>query len=256
MTDSFYVPERVMAIFAHPDDIEFGCAGTIARWVSAGAVGRYVLLTSGDVGIADPGMTKARAAEIREAEQSAAAKIVGVEEVVYLREPDGMLENTLSLRKRLVRELRRFQPEVVICGDPTVVFAGSSYINHPDHRAAGAAALDAVFPAAGQPNLFEELAEEGLSAHKVRKVYVMSFGEDGDTFVNISQTMDLKLEALRKHESQIRDWDPAPMLREWAVGAAKGKEMGFAESFRVITLESDEAWDKRNGAGGEEQGAD
>lgn len=248
MENSFYAPKKVMAIFAHPDDIEFGCAGTVARWVEAGAEGCYVLLTSGDVGIADEGMTKARAAEIRESEQTAAAKAVGVEEVVYLREPDGMLENTLSLRKRLVREIRRFRPEVVICGDPTVVFAGSNYINHPDHRAAGAAALDAVFPAAGQPNLFEELGEEGLRAHKVRKVYVMSFGAGGDTYVNVSGTMDLKLEALRKHESQIRDWDPEPMLREWASNAAKGKEMDYAEAFRVITLESDEEWAKRNGA--------
>jgi LmbE family N-acetylglucosaminyl deacetylase len=248
MSDFFYVPQKVMAIFAHPDDIEFGCAGTIARWAKAGAEGCYVLLTSGDVGIADEGMTRARAAEIREAEQTAAAEVVGVNEVVYLREPDGMLENTLSLRKRLVREIRRFRPEVVVCGDPTVVFAGSNYINHPDHRAAGAAALDAVFPAAGQPNLFEELAEEGLRAHKVRKVYVMNFGAEGDTYVNISETMELKLEALRRHKSQIRDWDPEPMLSEWAESAASGKEMAYAESFRVITLESDEAWEKRNGS--------
>ena len=244
MTDSFYVPTRVMAIFAHPDDIEFGCAGTVARWVQAGATASYLLLTSGDVGIAEEGMTKARAAEIREAEQTAAAGHVGVEEVIYLREPDGMLENSMDLRKRVVRQIRRFRPEVLICGDPTTFFVDDRYINHPDHRAAAAVALDAVFPAAGQPNLFEDLAEEGLRAHKVRKVYVAGFG-GGDTFVNISDTIDLKIEALRLHESQMRDWDPAPLLRKWSKQAGEGKEMAYAESFRVITLESDDDWAKQ-----------
>ena len=235
-----------MVIVAHPDDIEFGCAGTIARWTQSGAEVVYVLCTSGDVGIAEPGMTKARAAEIREAEQAAAAEIVGVKEVVFLREPDGMLENTLSLRKRLVREIRRFKPEVVITGDPTVVWARSDYINHPDHRAAAGAALDAVFPAAGQPNLFEELAEEGLSAHKVRKVFVLSWN-DIDTFVNISDTIELKIEALKKHASQMREWDPAPRLKEWSAEVAKGKEMAYAEGFRVVSLISDEDFAKTQG---------
>jgi LmbE family N-acetylglucosaminyl deacetylase len=244
MNSSYYVPKKVMVIVAHPDDIEFSCAGTVARWVRDGAEVAYVVCTSGDVGIDQPGMTRARAAEIREAEQTAAAAVVGVKEVIFLRKPDGMLENTLDLRKQLVREIRRFKPEVVITGDPTVVWAGSTYINHPDHRAASGAALDAVFPAAGQPNLFEELAEEGLMAHKVRKVYVQAWG-DGDTFVNISDTIDLKIEALKKHVSQMGEWDPAPRLKEWSAEAAKGKEMAYAETFRVITLIGDEDFAKR-----------
>ncbi|RLT35326.1 MAG: PIG-L family deacetylase [Chloroflexi bacterium] len=233
-----------MAVFAHPDDIEFGCAGTIARWVQAGAAAVYVLLTSGDVGIADTSLTRAEAATIREKEQSAAAEVVGVQEVVYLREPDGTLVNTLELRKKLVREIRRFRPEVLICGDPTAWFFSDSYINHPDHRAAASAALEAVFPAAGQPHVFEELAAEGLTAHKVRKVYVNAFG-GGETFVNISDVMELKVAALHKHESQFKGWDPEPMIREWSANAGKGKEMAYAEGFRVITLESDEEWAKR-----------
>src|SRR5512142_3025974 len=163
MQNHVYVPESAMAIVAHPDDIEFGFAGTLARWAKAGARVSYVLCTSGDVGIAEPGMTRARAAEIREAEAREAARIAGVSEIIFLREPDGMLMPTLELRKKLVREIRRFRPEVVVTGDPTVVFAGADYINHPDHRAAALAALDATFPAAGQPNLFEDLAEEGLA---------------------------------------------------------------------------------------------
>lgn len=243
MNNGYYVPKKAMVIVAHPDDIEFSCAGTVARWVQDGAEVVYVLCTSGDVGIARPGMTKAKAAEIREAEQVAAAGAVGVKEVVFLREPDGMLENTLGLRKRLVREIRRFKPEVVITGDPTIVWARSNYINHPDHRAAAGAALDAVFPAAGQPNLFEEIAEEGFTAHKVRKVFVLSW-QEGDTFVNISGTIEAKVEALKKHVSQMEDWDPEPMLKEWAAETAKGKEMAYAEVFRVVTLVSDEDFAK------------
>ncbi len=240
MNNVSYTPKKAMAIVAHPDDIEFSCAGTMARWVKEGCEVVYVLCTSGDVGIAEPGMTKARATEIREAEQRAAAAVVGVNEVVFLREPDGMLENTLTLRKRLVREIRRFKPEVVICADPTVVWVSANYINHPDHRAAAGAAIDAVFPAAGQPNLFEELAEEGLSAHKVRKVYVNAWGPPIDLYVNISETIDLKIEALRKHVSQMGEWDPEPMVKEWAAQTAQGKEMAYAEAYRVVTLVNDE----------------
>lgn len=245
MSYQAYTPKSVMVIIAHPDDIEFGCAGTVARWVKEGAEGIYVLCTSGDVGIAEPGMTKARATEIREAEQLAAAEVVGVKNVVFLREPDGMLVNTLDLRKRLVRQIRRFKPEVVITVDPTVQWVSDTYINHPDHRAAGQAALDAIFPAAGQPNLFEELAEQGLSAHKVRKVYVRTFNQNDRVFVDISDTMELKINALKQHVSQLGEWDPAPMLREWAASAAQGKEMAYAEGYRVITLESDEDWAKK-----------
>lgn len=244
MGNSIYVPESAMAIVAHPDDIEFSCAGTTSRWARAGARISYVLCTSGDVGIAEPGMTRARAIEIREAESREAARIAGAAEIVFLREPDGMLQPTLELRKKLVREIRRFRPEVVITGDPTVVFASEDYINHPDHRAAATAALDAVFPAAGQPNLFEELAEEGLTAHKPRKVYVNIWDNHADVFVNIEDTLELKIEALRAHRSQMGEWDPGPSVREWAAAAAKGKEMAYAEAYKVISLVNDETWEK------------
>ncbi len=244
--EKFYIPDSAMAIVAHPDDIEFSCAGTLARWAKAGSRMAYVLCTSGEVGIAEVGMSKSKAAEIRETEQRNAADIVGAQEVVFLREPDGMLQATLELRKKLIREIRRFRPEVVVCGDPTIVWAGDSYINHPDHRAAATAALDAVFPAAGQPNLFEELNEEGISAHKPRKVYVTSWTQT-DQYINITGTLDIKVAALRAHESQMKDWDPEPRIKEWAAERAKGKEMTYAEAFRVVTLVSDEDWEKTNG---------
>lgn len=242
--DNTYTPESVLAVFAHPDDIEFSCVGTIARWVKEGARAAYVLITSGDVGIAEPGMTKAKAAEIREGETLAAAKVAGVEDVTFFGVGDGMVENTMELRKRVVREIRRFQPEVVICGDPTMLYTSRGGINHPDHRAAGWAAVDAVFPAAGQPNLFEELEEEGLSAHKVRKVYIAQRG-DGTTFVNISDTIDLKIKALKEHVSQVgKSKELDENVRNWASDCGKHVEMAYAESFRVLTIESDETWEK------------
>jgi len=238
---NLYIPDSVLVIMAHPDDMEFSCAGTMARWAKAGSRIIYVLCTSGEVGISDPEITKEKAAEIRETEQREAAKITGVQEVVFLREPDGMLQPTLELRKKLVREIRRFRPEVIVCGDPTVIFAGETYINHPDHRAAATAALDATFPAAGQPNLFQELEAEGLKAHKPRKVFVTGWGQT-DLFVNIEETIDLKVAALSAHKSQMGDWDPEPRIKEWAAERGKGKEMQYAESFRVITLVNDEDW--------------
>lgn len=241
-----YTPSRVMAIFAHPDDIEFGCAGTIARWVQEGAVARYVLLTSGQVGIKDASITLDAAKAIREAEQTAAAQTVGVQDVIYFGYQDGILENTLTLRKQLVREIRRFRPEVVIAGDPTAFLVSDNYINHPDHRAAAAAALDAVFPAAGMPTLWKEMEDEGLEAHETRKVYINTWREP-NTWVDISSTIDLKIAALKQHKSQMGDWDPSERIKNWAAERAQGKEMAYAEAFRVITLRTDEEWERCQG---------
>ncbi len=242
MSNQIYTPARAMAISAHPDDIEFGSAGTLARWVKEGCPVAYVLVTSGDVGIADPGMTKARATEIREAESLAAAKVIGVEDVTFLRVGDGMVENTMELRKRLVREIRRFKPEVVVALDPTLMFTPMGGINHPDHRAVGEATMDAIFPASGQPNLFQELEEEGIYSHKVRKVYVSSRGH-GDTFVDISSTIDLKIAALKAHDSQVGKANGLEeRIRNGSAVLGQGKEMAFAEAFRVLTIESDETW--------------
>ena len=248
MNINIYIPESAMAIAAHPDDIEFTSVGALARWARLGTRVIYVLCTSGDVGIDEPGMTREKATQIREAESLEAARIAGVNQVVFLREPDGLLQATLDLRKKLVREIRKYRPEVIVTGDPTIVWSGGDYINHPDHRAAALAALDATFPAAGQPNLFEELAQEGLTAHKVRKVYATVW-EKADVFINIEETMEIKVAALRAHKSQIKEWDPEPMLKEWASDAAKGKEMQYAEGFKVVTLIDDETWLKNKTKG-------
>jgi LmbE family N-acetylglucosaminyl deacetylase len=244
---TFYRPESALAMVAHPDDIEFTCAGTLARWIKGGTRVGYVLCTSGDAGIADPKLTRAQAAAIREVEALEAARLVGVTDVTFLRHPDGLLAPTLELRRELVREIRRFRPEVVLTGDPTLVWLGDTRINHPDHRAASLAAVEAVFPAAGQPHIFEDLAAEGLKPHKVRKVYGTNW-QGASTFVAIDETMDLKIEALRAHKSQMPASDIAPRIRERAAGLAKNLEMEYAEAFHVVTLESDEDWAKYKGS--------
>ncbi len=241
-----YLPESAMAIVAHPDDVEFSCAGTLARWARAGARISLVLCTSGDVGIAREDITRQEVAALREAEAQAAAGIIGAAEINFLREPDGMVQATLDLRRKLVREIRRFRPEVVITGDPTVVWVGNSYINHPDHRAVALAAVDAIFPAAGQPHLFAELAHEGLMAHKVRKVYVTNW-RDGDTWEAIDDTIDVKVAALQAHKSQMGSWNVEKNIKEWAAERAKDHGMQYAEIYRVVTLESDEDWEKYKG---------
>jgi len=233
-------PQRAMVISAHPDDIEFVVAGTAAKWRRAGCAVRYVVVTSGDVGSHVPGMTRVELARIREAEQRAAAAVVGVDDVVFLGYPDGTVEPSLALRRDLVREIRRFRPDIVICFDPTMLFGDSEYINHPDHRAVAQAVLDAVAPAASMPLIFPELRLEGCEPHRVKAVYVTS-GEGANVWIDITETIELKIEALRQHTSQFTTgWDPADMLREWAAGDATKVGMKYSESFRRFVLVHEE----------------
>jgi LmbE family N-acetylglucosaminyl deacetylase len=226
------VPKSAMVVMAHPDDAEFTAAGTVAKWAQAGCEIVYVLCTSGNAGTHEPGMTPEKIATIREEEQRAACRVLGVKEVVFLRYDDGILQPTLELRRELVRQIRRFKPEAVITGDPTTLFYGDDYINHPDHRAASQAAIDAVFPAASMPLLWPEDGEP----HRVRWVYVSSASKP-NVWVDISSTLELKIEALRQHSSQMGDWNPADMIREWAAETGKEKGLACAEAFRRMTLE-------------------
>jgi LmbE family N-acetylglucosaminyl deacetylase len=233
-----YLPRSVMTIFAHPDDQEFTVAGTLAKWARACVPIVAVLLTSGDSGSNDPKCNftcKADLAQQREAEQQAAHAILGVKDTVFLRYPDGELQPTLDVRKAVTRQIRRWRPEVVICGDPTVRFFGSGYMNHPDHRAAAEVACDAVFPSAGTRLIFTDLLEEGLEPFNVKRVYLAST-EKPDTWVDIAETIDLKIAALKQHQSQLGDWDPTDEMRRWASDTGKEKGLAFAESFRVMVL--------------------
>lgn len=234
---NLYIPKRAMFIYAHPDDIEFGVAGTAALWARNGSEITYVVITDGNVGSHEEGMTAEKLAEIRRAEQTAAANVVGAT-CIFLGYHDGMLEPTMALRKDLVRLIRRHKPNVVVCGDPTF-FYHDTYINHPDHRAAAQAALEAVFPAAEMFLLFSELAEEGLTPHKTNYVYI-SNSRNANYYVDISDTLELKLKALRQHTSQLGDWDPEERMRSWA--AEIGSKVGFkyAEGFHRIILKEEE----------------
>lgn len=229
-----YIPKTAMFIFAHPDDIEFGVAGTAAVWARAGCRVIYVLITDGNVGSHEAGMTPEKLSEIRRAEQTAAGAVVGAE-CVYLGYHDGFLQPTLELRKDLVRLIRKYKPDAVVCGDPTNFFPSENYINHPDHRAAATAVLDAVFPAAEMSLLYPDLAAEGLVGHKVNHVF-LTFSERANHYVDITDTIDLKIEALKQHASQLGEWNPSDMIREWA--AETGKKVGFAyaEALYRITL--------------------
>src|ERR671916_2643626 len=165
--DALPTPERVLVVAAHPDDIEFGAAGTVARWVTEGADIRCLLVTRGDKGSDDPATDIDALIVQREREQRAAAAEIGVAGVDFLDEPDGQVEPSLRLRERITRAIRRFRPEVVMTHDPTVLFVNNEWVNHPDHRAVGQVVVDAVFPTARDPLNFAEHARDGLSAWKV-----------------------------------------------------------------------------------------
>jgi LmbE family N-acetylglucosaminyl deacetylase len=227
-----------MVIMAHPDDAEFSCAGTVAKWVREGKEVVYVLCTSGDKGTSDVSQSPAELAEVRRAEQQAAGRVLGVKEIVFLGYEDGLLMSTVHLRRDLVRQIRRFKPDVVICPDPTSRWYGQQYLNHPDHRAAGDSALDAVYPSARDPHVFTELLAEGLEPHKVREIYIVS-RENADTWVDISETIDQKIAALKEHASQIgdRQSEVEKWVREGAQRMAETQDMQYAEGFKYIKLE-------------------
>lgn len=230
-----WIPKRAMFIYAHPDDVDFSAAATAAKWAQGGSEVTYVILTDGNAGSHEPGMTKERLGRIRRAEQEAAAAVVGVKACLFLGYQDGLLEPTLTLRKRLVRLIRQHRPEAVVCGDPRRYFSGSTYINHPDHRAAARAAVEAVFPAAEMNLLYPDLVEEGLTGHKPNYVYI-STREDPDHYVDVSETIALKIEALRQHVSQMGDWDPEPRIRERSAEIGRAAGYAYAEAFRRMTL--------------------
>ena len=225
------VPRSAMVIVAHPDDAEFTMAGTVAAWARVGCRVIYVLCTDGNAGSHEPGMTKERLAEIRRAEQRAACATLGVEEVVFLGHEDGQLQPSLELRRELVRLIRAYKPEVVLTSDPTRFFSGDSYINHPDHRAAGQAALDAVAPAAEMPLLWPEVG----APHKVQRVYVYG-NDEANVWIDISMTIEQKIAALKQHASQMGDWDPTERVKSWNAEAGAEKGLAYAEKFRVIRL--------------------
>ena len=229
-------PERVLVIVAHPDDADFGAAGTLAGWIRAGSAARMVCCTSGDAGADDARTDPLELAVTREREQRAAAEVVGYEGVDFLHRPDGALENDLALREQLVRIIRQFRPQAVVCMDPTVIVQ-DGFVQHVDHRQAAIAAVDAVYPAARNAMAFPHLViDEGLEPHNVDELYLF-FTDKPNIWVDISETIEVKIAALREHASQLRKPDELEqMLRGWA--AEDGKRIGAAaaEGFRFVAL--------------------
>src|ERR687895_866611 len=226
-TDKLPTPERVLVVAAHPDDIEFGAAGTVARWVGEGAEVRYLLVTRGDKGGDDPAADVDALVAVREREQGAAAAELGVIGVDFLDEPDGQVEPSLRLRERITHAIRAYRPEVVMTHDPTVVFVNNEWVNHPDHRAVGEVAVDAVFPTARDPLNFREHLDAGLEAWKVAELFLWSTNE-ANQLVDIGATLERKIDALRHHVSQFRDF---PATERWL--RRRAEELGERAGYRA-----------------------
>jgi LmbE family N-acetylglucosaminyl deacetylase len=229
---------RVLVMLAHPDDPEFFCGGTIARWVSLGWEVSYLLFTRGDKGNDEVGADPEALAKLRMKEQRAAADILGVKDVEFLDYPDGYLVPDLKLRQDLVRAIRIKRPQIVVTCDPTNYFPGARYINHPDHRAAGQATIDAVFPAAGSGLFFPEMMDsEGVQPHKVEQVYV-SLAQLPDTVIDVTRFVEKKIEALCQHKSQIKDMAQlAKRIRERMLDRDSPPEVPrYIETFKRIDL--------------------
>jgi LmbE family N-acetylglucosaminyl deacetylase len=231
-------PARVLSIHAHPDDQEFTVGGTLAKWALAGSAIATVCITSGHAGSNEytpAHMTREALAPIRRDEQRHACRILGVREAIFLDYEDAMLESSIALRRDLTRIIRQFRPDAVVCGDPTMRYYGSFYLNHPDHRVAADVTLDAVFPSAETRLIFPELLDEGLEPHKVKAVFIHG-SDKPNTFIDISEVLSVKLAALKEHRTQMGEWDPTEMITAWAREQGARKRLAAAEAFRVMRL--------------------
>ena len=230
------VPFRALVVSAHPDDLEFGAAGTVAKWADAGADVTLCIVTDGSTGTQDRSLMGERLSEVRKAESEAAARILGINELVWLGYPDGYVEYTLDLRRDLARVFRRYRPHRYMVMDVAAT-VDDRFINHPDHRAVGHASLDVTLTAGTTPGHFPELLDEGLEPWRdLREVWIMG-PAGGPRLVDITETFDRKMDALMCHESQVgenRDEIVGWMRQRFAeLGAGAG--YGYAESFRVIS---------------------
>jgi len=226
---------RGMVVVAHPDDAEWSCSGTVAKWCAEGWEVVYVLCTDGSKGSDDPGTTSEKLVKIRKQEQLDAGKVLGLREVVFLGYEDAMLQPTLELRRDIAREIRRYRPDVLICMNPTRRLTGTGYLGHPDHFVAGEATLAAIYPTARDRLTFPELLEEGLEPHKVREVWVMA-DENADQYVDVTLYMDIAVEALKQHKSQVSQADADTHLKHWRREIGKKVGFEFAEAFKRFRL--------------------
>jgi LmbE family N-acetylglucosaminyl deacetylase len=235
ITGIWETSQKILVILAHPDDPEFFCGATLACWARAGHEIHYLLLTCGDKGFNDPKISTGQICEMRHAEQIAAASIIGVKSVRFLDLEDGFLVPSIELRREIVRSIRKIKPDILVTCDPTHLFVGDYSINHPDHRYAGQVVLDAVFPAAGNPFFFPELLkDEGLQPHRPREVWASLTGNPS-VILDVTDTWDIKIQALKAHKSQIGD--PAEFeerMRSRKSEKSTQDKIIYEEKFRVI----------------------
>jgi LmbE family N-acetylglucosaminyl deacetylase len=225
-----------LVLFAHPDDAEFFCGGTVARWAREGCDVHYVCITDGSAGSNEPDTTRESMRPIREREMRAAADILGVASLTFLGELDGFLEVTPDTRRKVTREVRRRRPDVIVAPDPSRLWSGSDYVNHTDHKVAGLLALSAVMPDAPTRVMFRELEDEGLEPFEVPNLYLAV--EEPDLFVDITETLELKLKALAAHASQLGpDVEERVTARARELGERAGVE--YAEGFRAFRLQDE-----------------
>ncbi len=228
-----------MVLFAHPDDAEFMCGGSVARWTREGCEVHYVVLTDGSAGSNEPGDSREAMRPVREREQRAAADVLGVASVTFLGELDGLLAVSPETRRKVCREVRRLRPEVIVAPDPSRIWHGDGYINHSDHKAAGELALTAIMPDAPTRVMFQELEGEGLEPYEVPNLY-LSVSEP-DVFIDIGDTIETKLKALACHASQLSIEEVEPWIRERAklVAEMSGEQMTYAEGFKAFRFVDD-----------------
>jgi len=224
-----------MVVVAHADDAEWGCSGTVAKWCAQGWQVVYVLCTDGSKGSDDPEISSRELVKIRQREQLNAGKVLGLHQIVFLGYEDAMLQPNLELRRDITREIRRYRPDVLICMSPTRSLTGNGYIGHPDHFAAGEAALAAVYASARDRLTLPELLEEGLEPHKVAEVWVME-QEEADQYVDVTDYMEIAVAALQEHKSQVGAEEAGKHLRRWR--SRTGEKVGFryAEAFKRFRL--------------------
>lgn len=238
-------PARVLAVMAHPDDIEFMAGAAVASWAARGAELHYLLLTDGDSGSRDPEMSRERLIALRRAEQERAAELMGARSVHFLGQRDGRLVPTVELRLAIARAIRAVRPDAVLTSDPRF-FYSDEYINHPDHRAAGEATLAAVMPLANTRLAAPELLDEGLEPHDVATVYLAAPAE-ANYWVGVGEAdVERQVAAMGAHATQVGGWDFAPMIRRFleqatAGALAAGHDYALAQAFRRIRLRRPQA---------------
>lgn len=228
-----YIPKIALFVYAHPDDIEYSAGGTAAKWANKGSIIHFLIITNGCG--SSRNLPQEKICKLRKTEQFKAGKIIGAETVTFLDYRDGEVLPDINLRKAIVRKIREFRPNVIVTGDPEPIIISDTYIGHPDHRAVSLATVEASFPAPESPNIFPDHLREGLKTHKPDFVYISAPVNNRNLFIDIENTLDIKVNALLAHKSQYDE-----SIREkiicWAQKTGEEAGLNYAEAFRRISL--------------------